>query len=360
MAEDAVQEALLEAFQRWPGSGVPSDPLAWVVTVAHRRYLDAWRSDVARHRREDAAFEEPVPGPTEQSDDTLQLLFLCCHPALTPSSAVALTLRAVGGLTTREIAEAFLVPEATMAQRISRAKKIIAGERLEKAGELDRVLKVLYLIYNAGHSGRIDLATEAIRLTRDLAAAASDPEADGLLALMLLHHARRDARTDADGRLITLDRQDRSRWHRAEIAEGVAILQAALARDRLGPYQAQAAIAALHDDCPAADETDWVQILEWYDELTRLRPDDPVVALNRAVAVGHVDGPRAGLAAVAELDADLGTHHRLAAVRAYLHERAGDTVIAAELYEQAAGAATNVQERDHLALQAARLRHAAT
>jgi RNA polymerase sigma factor (sigma-70 family) len=359
-AEDAVQEALLEAFQRWPVSGVPSDPLAWLLTVAHRRYLDAWRSDVARHRREDAALDEPPPGPTERADDALQLLFLCCHPALSSAYAVALTLRAVGGLTTREIAEAFLVPEATMAQRISRAKKSIAGERLDRPGELDRVLTVLYLIYNAGHSGRVDLATEAIRLTRDLTAAVSDPEAAGLLALMLLHHARRDARTDVDGRLITLDRQDRSRWHRSEIAEGVDILQAALARDRLGPYQVQAAIAALHDDCPVAEETDWVQILEWYDELTRLRPDDPVVALNRAVAVGQVDGPRAGLAAVADLDKELGTQHRLAAVRAYLHERAGDTAIASELYDQAATAATNVQEREHLALQAARLRHAPT
>jgi RNA polymerase sigma factor (sigma-70 family) len=355
-AEDAVQDALIEAHRRWPDSGVPSDPLAWLVTVAHRRYLDAWRSDAARNRREAAAFDEPPPGPTEQSDDALRLLFLCCHPALPSSSAVALTLRAVGGLTTREIAEAFLVPEATMAQRIARAKKTIAGERLTVPGELDRVLTVLYLIYNAGHSGRVDLATEAIRLSRDLTGAISDPEAAGLLALMLLHHARRDARSE-DGRLVTLDRQDRSRWHRQEIAEAVAILQAALTRDRLGPYQVQAAIAALHDDCPVAEETDWPQILQWYDELARLRPGDPVVALNRAVAIGAVDGPRAGLAAVSDLDHSLGGHHRLAAVRAYLHERAGDTAVAAELYRQASGAATNVAERDHLALRAARLGH---
>jgi RNA polymerase sigma factor (sigma-70 family) len=357
-AEDAVQEALIEAVQRWPSSGVPTDPLAWVVTVAHRRYLDAWRSDVARHRREDAAFDQPLPGPTEQADDTLQLLFLCCHPTLSSASAVALTLRAVGGLTTREIAEAFLLPEATMAQRISRAKKQIAGERLDRPGELDRVLKVLYLIYNAGHSGRVDLAAEAIRLARDLAAAAPDPEAAGLLSLMLLHHARRDARTDDDGRLVTLDKQDRTRWHSTEIAEGVAIVQTALAQDRLGPYQVQAAIAALHDDCPVAEETDWVQILQWYDELARLRPGDPVVALNRAVALGAVDGPRAGLAELAGLDVELGAHYRLIAARAYLHERAGDAALAGALYEQAAAAATNIHERDHLALQAARLRHA--
>ena len=353
-----MQEALVQACRHWPDSGVPSDPLAWVVTVAHRRCLDARRSDVARHRREDAALDEPPPGPTESADDTLQLLFLCCHPALSSASAVALTLRAVGGLTTREIAEAFLVPEATMAQRISRAKKTVAGEHLDRPGELGRVLTVLYLIYNAGQSERVDLATEAIRLGRDLATAVPEPEAGGLLALTLLHHARRDARVGDDGQLITLDRQDRSRWHRCEIAEGVAILQAALNDDRLGPYQVQAAIAALHDDCPASGETDWSQILQWYDELVRLRPDDAVVTLNRAVAVGAVDGPRAGLAAIADLDHALGAHHRLAAVRAYLHEHAGDTAIAAGLYEQASARATNVKERDHLALQAARLRHA--
>ncbi|WP_375483652.1 RNA polymerase sigma factor [uncultured Jatrophihabitans sp.] len=358
-AEDAVQEALIEAYRRWPDAGVPSDPLAWIVTVAHRRYLDAYRSDVARHRREDAALDEPLPGATEQADDTLQLLFLCCHPVLSPASAIALTLRAVGGLTTREIADAFLVPEATMAQRISRAKRTVAGERLDRAGELDRVLTVLYLVYNAGHSGRVDLATEAIRLTRDLATTRPDPEVQGLLALMLLHHARRDARTGADGRVITLDRQDRTRWHRDEIAEGVAILQAALAEDALGAYQVQAAIAALHDDAPRAAETDWTQILQWYDELQRLRPGDPVVALNRAVAVGEADGPQAGLAATAGLDDALAHNHRLAAVRAYLHERSGDSVRAAQVYGQAANAATNVEERDHLALQAARLRHQA-
>lgn len=355
-AEDAVQEALVEAFRRWPDAGLPAEPLAWVITVAHRRYLDALRSDVARHRREDAALDQPPPGPTEQADDTVRLLFLCCHPVLSPASAVALTLRAVGGLTTREIAEAFLVPEATMAQRISRAKKTVAGERLDRPGDLDRVLTVLYLIYNAEHSGRVDLATEAIRLTRDLGETASDPEVGGLLALMLLHHARRDARVGTDGRLVTLDRQDRSCWHRDEIAAGVAVLQAALAADRLGQYQVQAAIAALHDDCPDAAETDWTQILAWYDELVRLRPGDPVVALNRAVAVGEVDGAHAGLAATVALDDALGAHHRLAAVRAYLHERAGAASTAADLYQRAADRAANIEERDHLALQAARLR----
>lgn len=358
MAEDAVQDALIEASRRWPADGVPGDPLAWLVTVAHRRYLDAWRSDVARHRREDAALEELEPGPTEQTDDTLQLLFLCCHPSLTSASAVALTLRAVGGLTTREIAESFLVPEATMAQRISRAKKTIAGEQIGTPGELTRVLTVLYLVYNAGHSGRVDLAAEAIRLTRGLMAATPDPEVRGLLALMVLHHARRDARTDDDGRVVTLDRQDRSRWHTDEIAAGVEILQLALTQDRLGPYRVQAAIAALHDDAATAAETDWSQILEWYDELSSLRPDDPIVTLNRAVAVGEVDGPRAGLAALAGLDEVLGAHHRLTAVRAHLHERAGETVLAAGLYAQASAAATNNAERDHLALQAARLAEA--
>lgn len=356
MAEDAVQDALIEASTRWPGDGVPGDPLAWLVTVAHRKYLDAWRSDVARHRREDAALAELEPGATEQTDDTLQLLFLCCHPSLTSASAVALTLRAVGGLTTREIAESFLVPEATMAQRISRAKKTIASERIGTPGELARVLTVLYLVYNAGHSGRVDLAAEAIRLTRGLAAAAPDPEVRGLLALMVLHHARRDARTDDDGRVVTLDRQDRSRWHSDEIAAGVEILQAALSQDRLGPYQVQAAIAALHDDAATAAETDWSQILEWYDELSTLRPGDPIVTLNRAVAVGEVDGPRAGLAALAGLDRTLGAHHRLTAVRAHLHDRAGESAVAAALYAEASTAAPSVSERDHLALQAARLR----
>lgn len=355
-AEDAVQEALLEAHRRWSATGVPAEPLGWLVTVAHRRYLDAWRSDVARHRREDAALDELAPGPTEQTDDTLQLLFLCCHPALSWSSAVALTLRAVGGLTTREIAEAHLVPEATMAQRISRAKKTIAGERLDRPGDLGRVLSVLYLVFNAGHGGRLDLAAEAIRLTRQLASASDDPEVAGLLALMLLHSARDPARYDEHGALVPLDRQDRSRWDTARITEGVEILQAALARGRLGEYQAQAAIAALHDDAPSAAETDWPQVLGWYDELLALRPGHPLVALNRAVALAEVDGPLVALRAVDELDAVLGDHHRLAAVRGHLHEKAGDAAAAARFYDRAAAGATSTAERDHLARQAARLR----
>ncbi len=355
-AEDAVQEALIEAHLRWPGAGTPADPLGWLVTVAHRKFFDAWRSDTARHRREQAALVAPEPGPTEQSDDTLQLLFLCCHPSLTRASAVALTLRAVGGLTTREIAEAFLVPEATMAQRISRAKKTVSGQRLDRPGELGAVLQVLYLVYNAGHGGRVDLAAEAIRLTRALQHAAPDPEVTGLLALMLLHHARRAARADADGGLVTLDRQDRRRWDTALIAEGVALVQGALTADRLGPYQVQAAIAALHDDAPTADQTDWPQILEWYDTLRELRPHDPVVALNRAVAVGEVDGPRAGLAALTGLEEALGANHRLTAVRAHLHEKAGEAATAATLYAAASASATSTVERDHLARQAARLR----
>ena len=354
-AEDAVQEALIEAYERWPSTGVPAEPLGWLVTVAHRRFLDAWRSDVARHRREDDALDAPAPGPTEQADDTLRLLFLCCHPSLSQASAVALTLRAVGGLTTREIAEAFLVPEATMAQRISRAKRTVADQRLDRPGDLGRVLTVLYLVYNAGHAGRLDLAAEAIRLTRGLRTVADDPEVAGLLALMVLHHARRDART-VDGRLITLDQQDRSRWHTDEIAYAAGILSTALAADRIGPYQAQAAIAALHDDAATAEETDWVQILEWYDELVALRPGDPIVALNRAVVVGEVDGPSAGLAALAGLEEELGAHHRLTAVRAHLQEKAGNAAQAAELYAAASVAATSTAERDHLALQAARLK----
>ena len=354
-AEDATQEALIAAHRRWPATGVPDDPLGWLVTVAHRKFLDAWRSDVARRRREEQSLAAPEPGTTEQSDDTLQLLFLCCHPSLTSATAVSLTLRAVGGLTTREIAEAFLVPESTMAQRISRAKKAIADVPLDRPGDLARVLTVLYLVYNAGHAGRLDLAAEAIRLARSLASATNDPEAAGLLALMTLHHARRDARYGLDGRLTTLDRQDRSRWRKDEVADGVTILQTALAADRIGSYQIQAAIAALHDDAATAADTDWLQILEWYDELSLLRPGDPIVALNRAVAVAEVDGPSAGLAALAGLDDRLGSHHRLTAVRAHLHEKVGDTEVAATLYAQASAAASNISERDHLALQAARV-----
>jgi RNA polymerase sigma factor (sigma-70 family) len=348
-----VQEAMVEAVRHWPDRP-PVDPKAWLVTVAFRKYVDAVRSDAARRRRELQEHQEPDPGPAESADDTLLLLFLCCSPRLTPASAVALTLRAVGGLTTRQIAEAYLVPESTVAQRISRAKRTIAGEPLRQPGDLGAVLKVLYLIFNEGYTGEVDLAQEAIRLTRQLAAAADEPEVAGLLALMLLHHARRASRWTGDGRLVPLAQQDRSRWDTAAIAEGVAILQAALARERVGEYQAQAAVAALHADAASAAETDWPQVLEWYDELSRLT-DSPVVALNRAVAVGEVDGPLVGLHALSGLDPAL---PRYAAVAAYLHERSGDRDRARELYVAAARVATSTAERDHLTRQAARLRAA--
>ncbi|MEU1310610.1 DUF6596 domain-containing protein [Streptomyces cinnamoneus] len=361
-AEDAVQDALVEAVRVWPADPSPSsrlrssggdpirDPKGWLITVAWRKFLDATRADTARRRREDL-FDEPVPGPTPAVDDTLQLYFLCAHPSLTPSSAVALTLRAVGGLTTRQIAQAYLVPEATMAQRISRAKRTVSDVRFDQPGDVATVLRVLYLVFNEGYSGDVDLAAEAIRLTRQLAAAIDHPEVAGLLALMLLHHARRATRTAPDGSLVPLAEQDRSRWDTESIAEGVEVLQAALARDRLGEFQAQAAIAALHADAPTAEETDWAQIAEWYDELARLT-DSPVVRLNRAVAVGEADGPRAGLTALAALDDSLPRH---AAVAAYLHERDGDLATAAGLYAEAAHKAPNLAERDHLTRQAARL-----
>ncbi|GAA2818588.1 RNA polymerase sigma factor [Crossiella cryophila] len=349
-AEDAVQEALIEALRVWP-EDQPHDPKGWLVTVAWRKFLDATRAETARRRREDLLEEEPAPGPAAATDDTLQLYFLCAHPSLTPSSAVALTLRAVGGLTTRQIAQAYLVPEATMAQRISRAKRTVGEVRFDQPGDVATVLRVLYLVFNEGYSGDLDLAAEAIRLTRQLAAAIDHPEAAGLLALMLLHHARRAARTTPEGELVPLAEQDRSRWDTALIAEGVHILQAALARDRLGEFQAQAAIAALHADAPAAAETDWVQIVEWYDELAGLT-GNPVVRLNRAVAVGEADGPRAGLAALAKLDSSL---PRYTAVAAYLHERDGDLATAARLYAEAAQQASNLAEVAHLTRQAARL-----
>ncbi|MFB6820480.1 RNA polymerase sigma factor [Streptomyces virginiae] len=359
-AEDAVQEALVEAVRTWPADP-PRDPKGWLVTVAWRRFLDATRADSARRRREDLVDEEPPPGPASAVDDTLQLYFLCAHPSLTPSSAVALTLRAVGGLTTRQIARAYLVPEATMAQRISRAKRTVSDHgvsparrargRFDRPGDVATVLRVLYLVFNEGYSGDVDLAAEAIRITRQLAARVDHPEVAGLLALMLIHHARRDSRTAPDGSLVPLAEQDRGKWDTTAIAEGVRILQAALARDRLGEFQAQAAIAALHADAPTTEETDWVQIVEWYDELALLT-DSPVVRLNRAVAVGEADGPRAGLAALAALDEAL---PRRTAAAAYLHERDGDVVTAARLYAEAALKAPNLAERDHLTRQAARL-----
>ncbi len=349
-AEDAVQDAMVEALRVWPDDP-PRDQKGWLVVVAWRKFLDTARADGSRRQREVIVESEPVPEPRQAMDDTLQLYFLCAHPSLTPASAVALTLRAVGGLTTRQIAKAYLVPEATMAQRISRAKRTVSGVRFNQPGDVATVLRVLYLVFNEGYSGDIDLAAEAIRLTRQLAEETRHEEVAGLLALMLLHHARRPARMRPDGSLVPLAEQDRSLWDTAMISEGVDVLQAALMRDRLGEYQAQAAIAALHADARTADDTDWVQIVEWYDELLRLT-GSPIVRLNRAVAVGEADGPRAGLAALADLDPSL---PRFTAAAAYLHERDGDLVTAAQLYADAAQAAPNLAERHHLTRQAARL-----
>ncbi len=358
-AEDALQEALLEALRVWP-EHAPDDPRAWLTTVATRRLVDARRSEVARQRREETVYAEPPPGPTEEGDDTLFVLFCCCHPDLAPASQVALTLRAVGGLTTREIADAFYVPEATMAQRISRAKRTVRGRSLDQPGDLAVVLRVLYLVYTAGHADRIDLAGEAIRLARQLTLATDEPEARGLLALMLLNHARLPARLDGEGRIVTLDRQDRGLWDTREIAEGVRVLQSALAMERPGRYQVEAAISALHDDAASAEETDWPQILGWYDELVALTDEpvrqDPAAVLGRAVAVGHVLGASAGLRETDRLRDVIGDRHRWHAVRAYLHELDGDLPAAATAYAEASRRAANVAERDHLVRQAARAR----
>lgn len=349
-AEDAVQEALVQAALTW-SQDTPDDLKAWLITVAWRKFVDAHRSEVARREREERTQAQPAPGPTEAEDDTLQLFFLCAHPSLTPTSAVALTLRAVGGLTTRQIAEAYLVPEATMAQRISRAKRTVSGVRFTDLGDLATVRRVLYLVFNEGYTGDVDLAAEAIRLTRQLASMTDDEETAGLLALMLLHHARRPARIRPDGSLVSLVDQDRSLWDTDLIADGIGLLQSALARDRLGEFQAQAAIAALHADAQSAEQTDWVQIVEWYDELLGLTAS-PVVALNRAIAVGEADGAAAGLAALATVDPSVPRH---TAAAAHLQEKAGDLSRASALYVQAARDATNMAERDHLTRQAARL-----
>jgi RNA polymerase sigma factor (sigma-70 family) len=359
-AEDALQEALLEALRVWP-ENPPRDPRAWLSTVATRRLIDARRSEAARARREEVVHAEPAPVVSSQEgDDTLFLLFCCCHPDLSPASQVALTLRAVAGLTTREIADAFYVPEATMAQRISRAKRALHGRRLDQPGDLAVVLRVLYLVYTTGHTDRVDLTTEAIRLARQLTLATDEPEARGLLALMLLNHARLPARFDSAGRIVTLDRQDRSLWDTREIAEGVRVLQSALVLQRPGRYQIEAAIAALHDDAATAEETDWPQILAWYDDLVALTDDpvhqDPAAVLGRAVAVGHVVGPTAGLLETDRLRDVLGDRHRWHAARGHLHELAGDLPAAATAYAEAARRATNVAERDHLVRQAARAR----
>ena len=362
--EDAVQEALLDASVQWPRDGIPENPPGWLVAVASRRLIDQMRSESARRRREEtAAAAGAAPAPVAGEDDTLTLLFLCCHSSLSAASQLALTLRAVGGLTTAEIASAFLVPEATMAQRISRAKATIrtAGARFEiPAGEelvtaLGVVLHVLYLIFNEGYvasSGarvaRVELSAEAIRLAREVhRRLPQDGEVAGLLALMLLTDARRPARTRADGALVPLAEQDRALWDRAKIEEGVALVERSLATKPLGPYQLQAAIAAIHDEAPTAQATDWRQILALYGVLERIAPG-PMVTLNRAVALAMVDGPAAGLDLLRTLEESLGDHHRLAAVRAHLLEMAGDGAAARAAYERAARLTTSLPERRYL------------
>ena len=368
--EDAVQEALLAAAQQWPADGVPTSPRSWLVTVASRRLVDEWRSEGARQRREQTvAAIEVEPGPTEAADDTLALLLLCCHPTLSVPSQLALTLRAVGGLTTAQIAAAFLVPETTMAQRISRAKHSIRGDRfmLPAAAELPErlrvVLHVLYLVFNEGYSAssggeaqRADLTAEAVRLGRLVRSLVPDDvEVAGLLALMLLTEARRAARM-SDGLLVPLAEQDRSRWDRDLIEEGVALISRTMGRGPIGPYQLQAAVAALHDEAPSDADTDWPQILALYDVLRRVSPG-PVVTLNRAVAVARVHGPLAGLAELGTLDDDdrMTRGHRLEAVRAHLLELAGDRPAAVAAYRRAAKRAASTPEQHYLSLRAARL-----
>lgn len=380
-AEDAVQEALIAAAAQWPASGPPANPRGWLYHVALRRLTDHVRSETARRRREDAvagdvwaewAFVAPADGGLEpERDDTLLLLFMCCHPSLTPASAIALTLRAVGGLTTAEIAAAFLVPEATMAQRISRAKQTIRASGVAFAAPDDRdlearlqlVAQTLYLIFTEGYTStggdsldRPDLAREAIRLARLLRdARPEDPEAGGLLALMLLTDARRAARSDATGALVPLDEQDRSLWDRSAIGEGIAVLSSALERGAAGPYQLQAAIAAVHDEASSTDATDWPQILALYDVLLSTG-DNPMVALNRAIAVSMVHGPAAALGIVETLAADarLRGHHRVDAVRAHLHERLGEHAVAARWFLSASDKTASIAERDYLRVKAAR------
>ncbi|WP_433229464.1 RNA polymerase sigma factor [Actinomadura formosensis] len=377
--EDAVQEALLAAAVQWPGDGVPEHPRGWLLTVATRRLTDRWRSERARRDREAAVFarerDEPARPDEDRPgdrDDTLTLLFLCCHPALSPSSQVALTLRAVGGLSTAQIARAFLVPEATMAQRVSRAKQKIrsAGARFgtpppdERAERLRAVLHVLYLIFNEGYTAssgpelrRADLTAEAIRLTRALhRLLPEDGEAAGLLALMLLTDARRAARTGPGGRLIPLADQDRTRWNASAIAEGTALITGALTWSPPGPYQLQAAIAAVHAEARRPEDTDWPQILALYRLLAHLAPN-PMVTLNEAVALAMVDGPAAGLDLLRPLDDDarMSGHHRLAAVRGHLLEMAGEPGAAREAYREAARRTTSLPERRYLESRAARL-----
>lgn len=378
-AEDAVQEAMLAAFTQWPQQGVPDNPLAWLIQVACRRMTDHVRSEIARRERETAvAAEAESLSPTLEieadmdPDDTLILLFMCCHPALTPSSAIALTLRAIGGLTTAEIANAFLVPEATMAQRISRAKQTIKASGVpfrlpspdERAKRLPAVLHVLYLIFSEGyassigtHLQRLDLAREAIRLMRNTKMLLPDnPEAVGLLALMLLTDARRAARTGPDEELIPLDKQDRTLWDRAEISEGTELLTAALSKASVGLYQLQAAIAAVHDEAARVEDTDWPQILALYELLKRVAPS-PIVTLNHAIAAAMVHGPAKGLELLRALERDqrIAGHYRLDAVRAHLLEKMGDQEAAIKCYRIAAARTTSVPERNYLMTQAARL-----
>ncbi|MET7715529.1 MULTISPECIES: sigma-70 family RNA polymerase sigma factor [unclassified Streptomyces] len=377
-AEDSVQEALLAAAQQWPEQGLPDNPRGWLIKVASRRLTEQLRSDEARRRREETvaaltprdAFTAPAPGESRapSEDDTLTLLFLCCHPELTPAAQVALTLRAVGGLTTAEIARAHMVPEATMAQRISRAKQKIKGVPFRQPGPEDRdrrlavVLQVLYLIFNEGYTAtsgsdlnRADLAGEAIRLTRAVRRLLPKEGAvAGLLALMLLTDARSAARTGPHGELIPLDEQDRTRWDQESIAEGTSLVEEALSEGPAGVYQLQAAIAALHDEAARADDTDWPQILALYDLLVRLAPE-PMAELGRAVALAMVHGPEAGLAEVAKLEDRLAGHHRLDAVRAHLLEKAGDAEGARAAYQLAARRTLSVPETRYLQMRAARL-----
>jgi len=382
-SEDAVQEALLVAANKWPSEGVPDNPRAWLIQVAARRMADHLRSEIARRRREtsvmneELADEPAVPAPDAdqepEREDTLLLLFMCCHPALTRASAIALTLRAVGGLTTAEIAHAFLVPEATMAQRISRAKQLIkkSGERFampsesERDERLEAVLHVLYLIFNEGYASssgsslqRVDLSSDAIRLTRAVRQLLpQDGEVSGLLALMLLTDARRRARSGPEGELIPLDEQDRTLWDREAIVEGVALISETLSRGAIGAYQLQAAIAAVHDEAARPEDTDWPQILALYGLLQRMS-DNPMLTLNQAVAAAMVHGPAHGLKLLEPLDTDgrIASHHRLAAVRAHLLERAGDPAAAIRHYQLAAARTSSIPERNYLLLKAARLR----
>jgi len=378
-AEDAVQEASIAAALQWPRDGVPENPRAWLIRVAFRRMADHIRSESARRRRESELALDPALTPEStgietppQDDDTLILLFMCCHPSLTSASAIALTLRAVGGLTTAEIAHAFLVPEATMAQRISRAKQSVKDSGIpfqlptakERAQRLRAVLHVLYLIFNEGyttsagpHLRRADLSYEAIRLTRIVHNLQSDDtEVAGLLALMLLTDARRFARTSAAGDLIPLGKQDRALWDEQQIAEGTALVSATLPKGSVGAYQLQAAIAAVHDEAARADDTDWPQILALYDLLRRMS-DNPMVNLNHAIAVAMVHGPARGLELLDALNADprLADHHRLDAVRGHLLELAGNREDAVSHYRTAAAKTANLPERNYLLAQAARL-----